>query len=63
MMFFTDHTTISGVFSAIISFNFPVELVATTILTPALVIGVRRGLRIKISEPKKNENAEEKENE
>ena len=55
MMYFTDFTSLSGVFSAIISFNFPIELVATTVLTPALVLGVRRGLKIKPSEKKTEE--------
>ena len=45
-MYFTDFTTMAGVFGAIMSFNFPIELIATTLLTPFLVAGVRRGLKI-----------------
>lgn len=55
MMYFTDFTTLSGVFAAIISFNFPIELVATTLLTPFLTLGVRRGLKIKISDKRVKE--------
>lgn len=57
MMYFTDFTTLSGVFAAMIGLNFPIEIVATTLLTPALVTGVRRGLKITLK-PKKNANAD-----
>ena len=54
MMYFTDFTTLGGVFGAIISFNFPIEIVVATVLTPFITLGVRRGLRIKIDEKKEN---------
>ncbi len=49
-MFAFDYSDFSGIFAAIISFNFPIELVVATVLTPFLVLGVRRGLRIKVGE-------------
>jgi hypothetical protein len=49
-MFAFDFSDFKGIFMAIISFNFPIELVVTTVLTPFLVLGVRRGLKIKIDE-------------
>ena len=59
-MYFTDFTTLSGVFSAIVSFNFPIELVATTLLTPFLVLGVRRGLKIeKIGQNQSSNSADQ----
>ena len=59
-MYFTDFTTLSGVFSAIVSFNFPIELVATTLLTPFLVLGVRRGLKIeKIGQKQSSDSADQ----
>ena len=44
MMYLTSHSTLEDVFGAIISINFPIEIVATTILTPILTIGVKRGI-------------------
>lgn len=52
MMYLTDFTTLSGVFSAIVSFNFPIEIIASTLLTPPLVTGVRRGLRLECEKKK-----------
>jgi uncharacterized membrane protein len=58
-MFAFDFSDFKGIFMAIISFNFPIELVVTTVLTPFLVLGVRRGLKIKIDEKiKKTDEAE-----
>lgn len=58
-MFAFDFSDFKGIFMAIISFNFPIELVVTTVLTPFLTLGVRRGLKIRIDEKsKKAEKAE-----
>ena len=45
MMYLTSHSTLEEVFGAIISINFPIEIVVTTILTPLLTMGVKRGLK------------------
>ena len=57
MMYFTDFTTLGGVFGAIISINFPVEIVVATLLTPFITLGVRRGLHINV-EKKRKENSD-----
>lgn len=54
-MFAFDYSDFTGIFTAIISFNFPIELVATTLLTPFLVLGVRRGLKITLPSKKEEE--------
>ena len=59
MMYFTDFTTLAGVFSAIVSINFPFEIVVTVVLTPLLVAGVRRGLKISVDKPKQENESKE----
>ena len=54
MMYFTDFTTLAGVFSAIVSINFPFEIVVTVVLTPVIVLGVRRGLKLGVDKPVAN---------
>lgn len=57
MMNVINHTSLAGVFGAIISFNFPIEIVVATVLTPYITLGVRRGLHINV-EKKRKENSD-----
>ncbi len=56
MMFLTSYTTLEAVFATLISINFPIEIVATALVTPFLVLGVRRGLKIETPEKAKEED-------